>query len=119
MTTTRRQVHLAAHFPGVNNTTVWTDPLHRSQIDFSAFEHFGRTAERGRLDSIFFADSPVLFGEVGRRPAGKLEPTVLLTAIAGAIRLLTGGPDRGGTVGFSSTSARTACGEVAATLAAR
>jgi alkanesulfonate monooxygenase SsuD/methylene tetrahydromethanopterin reductase-like flavin-dependent oxidoreductase (luciferase family) len=40
--------------------------------------------ERGKLDSIFFADSPVLFGDVGRRPAGKLEPTVLLTALAGA-----------------------------------
>lgn len=22
---TKRQVHLAAHFPGVNNTTVWSD----------------------------------------------------------------------------------------------
>ncbi len=21
-----KQVHLAAHFPGVNNTTVWSDP---------------------------------------------------------------------------------------------
>ena len=44
MSTTPRQVHLAAHFPGVNNTTVWSDPLQRSQIDFSAFEHFARTA---------------------------------------------------------------------------
>ena len=21
-----KQIHLAAHFPGVNNTTVWSDP---------------------------------------------------------------------------------------------
>ncbi|HEY9324820.1 MAG TPA: NtaA/DmoA family FMN-dependent monooxygenase [Agromyces sp.] len=56
MTTTPRQVHLAAHFPGVNNTTVWSDPLQRSQIDFAAFEHFARTAERGRFDYLFLAE---------------------------------------------------------------
>ena len=26
MTKPRKQIHLAAHFPGVNNTTVWSDP---------------------------------------------------------------------------------------------
>ncbi|KQR99262.1 MULTISPECIES: NtaA/DmoA family FMN-dependent monooxygenase [Microbacterium] len=52
----RRQIHLAAHFPGVNATTVWSDPLHRSQIEFSAFEHFARTAERGRFDYLFLAE---------------------------------------------------------------
>ena len=29
----RKQIHLAAHFPGVNNTTVWCDPSAGSQID--------------------------------------------------------------------------------------
>ena len=48
------------------------------------FQQLARTAERGTFDSIFFADSPVLFSDVGRRPAGSLEPTVLLTAIAAA-----------------------------------
>ncbi|MET4156732.1 NtaA/DmoA family FMN-dependent monooxygenase [Agromyces sp. PvR057] len=52
----KRQVHLAAHFPGVNSTTLWADPLHRSQIDFTAFEHFARTAERGRFDYLFLAE---------------------------------------------------------------
>ncbi|MFI7060127.1 LLM class flavin-dependent oxidoreductase [Kribbella sp. NPDC050124] len=46
------------------------------------YQQLAQIAERGKLDSIFFADSPVLFGDVGRRPAGSLEPTVLLTAIA-------------------------------------
>ncbi len=46
--------------------------------------NLAQIAERGTFDSIFFADSPVIFGNVGRRPAGKLEPTVLLTAIAAA-----------------------------------
>ncbi|MCX2748724.1 LLM class flavin-dependent oxidoreductase [Arthrobacter sp. MI7-26] len=59
-----------------------SDP--RSNTNVEHYKQLARTAERGKLDSIFFADSPVLFGEVGRRPAGKLEPTVLLTAIAGA-----------------------------------
>lgn len=51
-----RQVHLAAHFPGVNSTTVWTDPHAGSQIDFSAFEYFGRTAEKGLFDYVFLAE---------------------------------------------------------------
>lgn len=59
-----------------------SDP--RSNTNVEHYKLLARTAERGKLDSIFFADSPVLFGEVGRRPAAKLEPTVLLTAIAGA-----------------------------------
>jgi FMN-dependent oxidoreductase (nitrilotriacetate monooxygenase family) len=55
-----------------------------ANTDARHFQALARTAERGRMDSIFFADSPVLRGDVGRRPAGTLEPTVLLTAIAGA-----------------------------------
>ncbi|NEE32037.1 F420-dependent methylene-tetrahydromethanopterin reductase, partial [Streptomyces sp. SID7982] len=48
-------MHLAAHFPGVNNTTVWADPRSRSQIDFSSFEQLARTAERGKFDFFFLA----------------------------------------------------------------
>ena len=35
-----------------------------------------------------FPDSPVLFSDVGRRPAGQIEPTVLLTALAGKTPVL-------------------------------
>ena len=42
-----KQIHLAAHFPGVNNTTVWSDPESGSQIDFASFRHLAETAERG------------------------------------------------------------------------
>lgn len=52
----KRRVHLAAHFPGVNSTTIWSDPRHGSQIAFDAFEHFARTAERGRFDYLFLAE---------------------------------------------------------------
>jgi FMN-dependent oxidoreductase (nitrilotriacetate monooxygenase family) len=52
----KKQVHLAAHFPGVNNTTVWSDPESGSQTDFSSFVHFARTAERGLFDFLFLAE---------------------------------------------------------------
>src|SRR5256885_5497067 len=51
-----KQVHLAAHFPGVNNTTVWSDPASGSQIDFDSFVHLARTAERGKFDFFFIAE---------------------------------------------------------------
>jgi FMN-dependent oxidoreductase (nitrilotriacetate monooxygenase family) len=51
-----KQVHLAAHFPGVNNTTVWSDPRAGSHIDFASFEHFAKTAERAKLDFLFLAE---------------------------------------------------------------
>ncbi|WP_395306922.1 NtaA/DmoA family FMN-dependent monooxygenase [Mycobacterium sp. AMU20-3851] len=51
-----KQIHLAAHFPGVNNTTVWSDPDSGSHIDFSSFVHFAQTAERGKFDFLFLAE---------------------------------------------------------------
>ncbi len=51
-----KQVHLAAHFPGVNNTTVWSDPAGGSHIEFSSFKHFAQTAERGKFDFMFLAE---------------------------------------------------------------
>jgi FMN-dependent oxidoreductase (nitrilotriacetate monooxygenase family) len=51
-----KQIHLAAHFPGVNNTTVWSDPTSGSQIDFGSFVHLAQTAERGKFDFFFLAE---------------------------------------------------------------
>ncbi|MEU2628362.1 NtaA/DmoA family FMN-dependent monooxygenase [Kitasatospora sp. NPDC007106] len=51
-----KRIHLAAHFPGVNNTTVWSDPAAGSQIDFSSFVHLARTAERAKFDFLFLAE---------------------------------------------------------------
>ena len=56
MSRPRKQVHLAAHFPGVNNTTVWSDPAAGSHIDFASFAHLARTAERAKLDFFFLAE---------------------------------------------------------------
>jgi hypothetical protein len=51
----RKPIHLSAHFPGVNNTTVWSDPDSGSQVDFDSFVHLARKAEEGLFD--FFSTS--------------------------------------------------------------
>lgn len=51
-----KQIILGAHFPGVNNTTVWTDPASRSQIEFSSFVELAQTAERAKFDFLFLAE---------------------------------------------------------------
>jgi FMN-dependent oxidoreductase (nitrilotriacetate monooxygenase family) len=56
MTRPVKQIHLAAHFPGVNNTTVWSDPEAGSQIEFSSFAQLARTAERAKFDFLFLAE---------------------------------------------------------------
>lgn len=61
-----KQVHLAAHFPGVNNTTVWSDPESGSQIEFDSFAHFARTAERAKFDFFFLAEGLRLREHAGR-----------------------------------------------------
>jgi FMN-dependent oxidoreductase (nitrilotriacetate monooxygenase family) len=61
-----KQIHLAAHFPGVNNTTVWSDPAAGSHIDFASFEHFAKTAERAKFDFLFLAEGLRLREQGGR-----------------------------------------------------
>ncbi|HTJ70124.1 MAG TPA: LLM class flavin-dependent oxidoreductase [Actinospica sp.] len=51
-----KQIHLAAHFPGVNNTTVWSDPRSGSHIEFESFRRFAQTAERAKFDFLFLAE---------------------------------------------------------------
>jgi len=53
-----------------------------AHVDVAHYTNLARIAERGKLDSLFLADGPVLWSDVARRPAGVLEPTVLLTALA-------------------------------------
>ncbi|MEU7614072.1 LLM class flavin-dependent oxidoreductase [Micromonospora sp. NPDC049204] len=82
-------LHLNAFLMGVgHHEAAWrlpeSDPF--AQTDVEHFTRLARIAERGKLDSLFLADSPVLWNSIGRRPAGTLEPTVLLTALAGATR---------------------------------
>lgn len=57
-----------------------SDPLAGS--DVRHYQELARLAEAAKFDAIFFADSPVLQAPPGQRPAGALDPVLLLTAIA-------------------------------------
>ncbi|EXG81432.1 NtaA/DmoA family FMN-dependent monooxygenase [Cryptosporangium arvum] len=61
-----KQIHLAAHFPGVNNTTVWSDPAAGSHIEFDSFVHLAQTAERAKFDFFFLAEGLRLREQGGR-----------------------------------------------------
>jgi FMN-dependent oxidoreductase (nitrilotriacetate monooxygenase family) len=60
-----KQIHLAAHFPGVNNTTVWSDPEAGSHIEFSSFVRLAQTAERAKFDFFFLAEGLRLREQAG------------------------------------------------------
>jgi FMN-dependent oxidoreductase (nitrilotriacetate monooxygenase family) len=55
-----------------------------ANIDIEYFERMAQRAESVMFDSVFLADTPALQGESARRPAGRIEPLTLLTAIARA-----------------------------------
>ena len=57
-----------------------SDPYAAANV--AHYQQLARIAERGRLDSVFFADSPSIFSNPARRPAETLEPTILLAAMA-------------------------------------
>ena len=57
-----------------------SDP--HAATDVAHYQHLARVAERGAMDSVFFADSPSLMTNPARRPPQTLEPTVLLAAMA-------------------------------------
>jgi FMN-dependent oxidoreductase (nitrilotriacetate monooxygenase family) len=81
-----RQIHLAAHFPGVNNTTVWSDPAGGSHIDFSSFEHLARIAERAKFDFFFLAEGLRMREHAGRLHeldvAGRPDSLAILASLA-------------------------------------
>lgn len=86
---TTRQLHLNAFLMTTgHHEASWrlpeSDPVAGTDIDH--YINLAQTAERGGFDSIFFADGPSLRAEVGRRPAGNLEPLTLLAALAVATK---------------------------------
>ncbi len=94
----KKQMHLAAHFPGVNNTTVWSDPDSGSQTDFGSFVHFAQTAERGLFDFLFLAEGLRL-----REHQGKIHDLDVVgrpdtLTVLGAIAAVTTHLGLGGTI---------------------
>jgi FMN-dependent oxidoreductase (nitrilotriacetate monooxygenase family) len=57
-----------------------SDPC--ANTDVEHYKRLAEIAERGRFDSLFLADGPVLWGDVAQRPAGAIEPLTLLTVLA-------------------------------------
>ncbi|WP_256840048.1 NtaA/DmoA family FMN-dependent monooxygenase [Ornithinimicrobium faecis] len=82
-----KQVILGAHFPGVNNTTVWSDPRSGSHIEFESFRRFAQTAERGRFDFLFLAEGLALREQRGHihdlDVVGRPDTLPVLAALAG------------------------------------
>lgn len=81
-----KQIHLAAHFPGVNNTTVWSAPEAGSHVEFSSFAHFARTAERAKFDFLFLAEGLRLREQGGKiydlDVVGRPDTFTVLSALA-------------------------------------
>ncbi|QUH03235.1 NtaA/DmoA family FMN-dependent monooxygenase [Saccharopolyspora erythraea] len=86
MTKPLKQIHLAAHFPGVNNTTVWSDPQAGSHIEFGSFAHLARTAERAKFDFFFLAEGLRLREQAGKiydlDVVGRPDTFAVLSALA-------------------------------------
>jgi FMN-dependent oxidoreductase (nitrilotriacetate monooxygenase family) len=84
----RKQLHLNAFLMSTgHHEASWrlpeSDPFATTDLDH--WRRLAQVAERGMFDSLFLADSPSLWGDnIGRRPAGVIEPLTLLTALAGA-----------------------------------
>ena len=92
-----KQIHLAAHFPGVNNTTVWSDPAAGSHIEFGSFREFAQIAERGKFDFLFLAEGLRLREQGGQiydlDVVGRPDTFTVLSALAAVT-------DRLGLAGF-------------------
>lgn len=85
MPTPQRQFHLNAFLMTIgHHEAAWRFP-ESSLTGTWELQHYvklAQVAERGTFDSIFFGDGPALQGDVRFRPVGRLDPTVLLPALA-------------------------------------
>jgi len=82
---TRKQMSIGMNILGMGgHGAAWRlgEVAPSALLDVDYFTNIARISERGTLDAIFLADGPALIGDVADAPAGRLEPTVLLTAVA-------------------------------------
>ncbi|WP_113700997.1 LLM class flavin-dependent oxidoreductase [Nonomuraea lactucae] len=82
---TARTLHLNAFLMGVgHHEAAWRHPrTEPSRVtDVRHYQQLARTAERGKLDSVFLADGLALWGNVRHNALGGLEPLTLLSALA-------------------------------------
>ncbi|MFF3322563.1 LLM class flavin-dependent oxidoreductase [Streptomyces sp. NPDC002889] len=82
---TPRQFHLNAFLMNAgHHDAAWRHPLTQPEriTDLSYFQELARTAERGKLDSLFLADGVALWGNARYNAVGGFEPLTLLSALA-------------------------------------
>ncbi|WP_433734223.1 LLM class flavin-dependent oxidoreductase [Nocardia sp. CA-129566] len=85
MSLPRKQFHLNAFLMGVgHHEAAWRHPRteERRVLDVRHFQELGRIAERGKLDSVFFADGLAVGPRIERNTLAVFEPLTLLAAIA-------------------------------------
>jgi FMN-dependent oxidoreductase (nitrilotriacetate monooxygenase family) len=68
--------------------SAWRLPGSQSDafVDIAHFIRVAHVAERGKLDAIFFADTPAINDRLDYRPLNALEPTIVLASVAAATR---------------------------------
>ncbi|MFT4436467.1 LLM class flavin-dependent oxidoreductase [Caballeronia sp. 15715] len=93
-----RTLHLNTNITGTGRHPAGWRTLDnaKSIIDLQFFTEIAQTAERGKLDAVFLSDAVALSGHA-HGPAQSLEPTVLLTALAGVTQHV-------GLIGTASTT---------------
>lgn len=87
MSQNSRQFHLNAFLMGVgHHEAAWRHPRTDAQrvLDVAHFQELGRIAERGKLDSVFFADGLAVGPRIKHNTQAIFEPVTLLSAIAAA-----------------------------------
>ncbi|MGV0834981.1 LLM class flavin-dependent oxidoreductase [Mycolicibacterium thermoresistibile] len=87
MAASTRQLHLNAFLRNIGqHEAAWRLPETRLSgiTDIGHYTELARTAERGKLDAIFFADHPVLKGKTEFRPFDALDPVTLVAALSTA-----------------------------------
>ncbi|MEV6397927.1 LLM class flavin-dependent oxidoreductase [Streptomyces sp. NPDC051907] len=80
-----RQFHLNAFLMNAgHHDAAWRHPRTQPEriTDLAYFQELARTAERGRLDSLFLADGVALWGNARYNAVGGFEPLTLLSALA-------------------------------------
>ncbi|MEA2210684.1 MAG: hypothetical protein QOF83_632 [Solirubrobacteraceae bacterium] len=80
-----RQLHLNAFLMSSgHHEAAWRLPESDPHADYDVrhWVALAQLAERGKMDSLFLADGPSLLHGAEYRPAGQLEPTVLLSVLA-------------------------------------
>ncbi|WP_020106546.1 LLM class flavin-dependent oxidoreductase [Nocardia sp. 348MFTsu5.1] len=96
----RRQLHLNAFLWGVGqHEAAWRHPLTTESdvLNVAHYQNLGRIAERGKLDSLFFADALQVDSRIKHNSLFLLDPVTLLSAIAVAT-------ERIGLIGTASTT---------------